>query len=87
MLTGGDVEVLVKKANQAVVIAPSAGDPEGGLPPLPPLKKIWDCFKEEKGPAEPKRGKTAGWRCRHCDQVFYPVSAARATYHLAQADF
>ena len=87
MPTGGDLVVSAEEANQAVVVAPTTGDPGEDLPPLPPLKKIWDCFKEEKGPAEPKRGKTAGWRCRHCDQVFYPVSAARATYHLAQADF
>ena len=35
----------------------SHGGPEGGLPPLPPLKKIWDYSKVEKGPAVPKKVK------------------------------
>ena len=86
MPSGGDVEVSAKETNQAVVVAHSAGDPEEGLPPLPPLKKIWDFSKMEKGPAVPKKGKTDGWRCGHCGQVFYPVSTPRATYHLAQED-
>ena len=87
MPTGGDVEVSAEEANQELAVAPSNGDPEGDLPPLPPLKKIWDCYKVEKGPAVPKKGKTDGWRCGHCGQVFYPVSAPRATYHLAQEVF
>ena len=87
MPTSGDHEVSAQEANQAVVVAPPTGDPEGDLPTLPPLKKIWDFSKMEKGPAVPKKGKTDGWRCGHCGQVFYPVSAPRATYYLAQEDF
>ena len=86
MPTGGDIEVSAEEANQAVVVAPLTGDPEGGLPPLPPRKKVWDCSKVEKGPTVPKKGKTEGWRCRHCGQVFYPVSAPRVTHHLAQEE-
>ena len=55
MPTGGDLEVSAEEANQAVVVAPTTGDPGGGLPPLLPLKKIWDCSKVEKGPTVPKR--------------------------------
>ena len=61
MPTGGDVEVSAKEANEAVIVAPSTGDPEGGLPPLPllSLEKIWDCpkVKVEKGPTVPKKVK------------------------------
>ena len=60
MSTGGDIEVSAEEANQVVVVAPSKGGPEGDLPPLPPLKKIWDCSKVEKGPAVPKKGKSNG---------------------------
>ena len=39
----------------------------------------------EKGPpAVPHNGKSDGWRCRHCGEVFYPVHAVRATHHVAQ---
>ena len=86
MPTGGDLEVSAEEANEAVVVAPTMGDPGGDLPPLPPLKKIWHCSKVEKGPTVPKKGKTDGWRCRHCGQEYYPVSAPRATYHCAQED-
>ena len=57
MPTNGDVEVSAEEANQAVVVAPPTGDPEGDLPTLPPLKKIWDCSKVENGPAVQKKVK------------------------------
>ena len=55
MPTGGDLEVFAEEANQAVVVAPTTGDPGEDLPPLPPLKKIWDCPKVKKGPSVPKK--------------------------------
>ena len=57
MPSGGDVEVSAEEANQTLVVSCSMGDPEGSLPPLPPLKKIWDCSKVEKGPTVPKKVK------------------------------
>ena len=86
MPTGGDLEVSAEEANEAFVVAPTMGDPGGDLHPRPPLEKLWHCSKVEKGPTVPKKGKTDGWRCRHCGKEYYPVSAPRATYHCAQED-
>ena len=57
----GNLEVSAEESNQAVVVAPTTGDPGEDLPSLPPLKKIWDCSNVEKGPIVPKEGKTKGW--------------------------
>ena len=80
------VEVSPEEADNAVVTASATGNPGGDLAPLEPLNSIWDCPKAIKGPSVPKRGKTEGWRCGHCGQTFYPVSAPCAKAHLAQMD-
>ena len=82
----GGVEVSPEEADNAVVTASATGNPGDDLAPLEPLNNIWECLKVEKGPSVPKSGKTEGWRCGHCGQVFYPVSAPRAKAHLAQMD-
>jgi hypothetical protein len=41
---------------------------------LPPLQRIWDCPYIEKNPT--------GWKCLWCSDVFVPVHATRALYHV-----
>jgi hypothetical protein len=42
----------------------------------PPLKHIWDCaFVERKNPPN-------GWECFWCRDVFVPVHATRALFHV-----
>ena len=78
------VEVSPEEADEAAVTASATGDPGDDDAPLEPLNSIWDCPKVTKGPSVPKRGISDGWRCGHCGQAFYPVSAPRAKAHLAQ---
>ena len=80
------VEVSPEEADEAVVTASATGDLGDDLAPLEPLNNIWDCPKVTKGPSVPKIGRSEGWQCGHCGQVYYPVSALRAKYHLAQVD-
>ena len=80
------VEVSPEEADEAAVTASATGDPGDDDAPLEPLNSIWECPKVTKGPSVPKRGISEGWRCGHCGQVFYPVSAPRAKAHLAQMD-
>jgi hypothetical protein len=44
----------------------------------PPLKHIWDCAYVEKNPP-------TGWKCLWCSDLFVPVHATRALYHVAYA--
>ena len=79
----------------AVVTAPSMGDSSLSthtednlvpLPPLSPLRSVWDCPRLKRGQSQgvEKKGKSNGWQCGHCDGVFYPDHATRAAHHLAQ---
>ena len=85
MPTSGDLEVPAEKADEGVLVVPSARDRVAAfLSPLPPLKSIWECPMLEKGPSAVPKGKSDGWRCFHCGEVFYPVHAVRATCRVAQ---
>ncbi len=42
---------------------------------LPPLQHIWDCPYIVKNPP-------TGWKCLWCSDVFVPVHAKRALYHV-----
>ena len=86
MPTFGEVDVPPDEAGTGVVAAPSVRDPAAFLfSDLPPLKSIWECPMLEKGqPAVPHNGKSDGWRCRYCGEVFYPVHSGRATHHVAK---
>jgi hypothetical protein len=42
---------------------------------LPPLQHIWDCPYIEKN-------HPTGWKCLWCSDVFVPVHATRALYHV-----
>ena len=41
---------------------------------LHPLQRIWDCPYIEKN--------STGWKCLWCSDVFVPVHATRALYHV-----
>ena len=91
MPSGGSFEVSAADANHAVITAPSMGDSslythaEDNLHPLPPLPNIWACPRVTRGPpGVEKKGKSNGWRCGHCGEVFYPDHATRGVYHLAK---
>ena len=65
MPTSGELEVPADKADEEVLVVPSARDPVAALlSNLPPLGSIWKCPMLEKGLlAVPHIGKSDGWRC------------------------
>ena len=86
MPTSGELEIPADIADEGVLVVPSARDPAAALlSDIPPLRSIWECLMLEKGPpAVPHNGKSDGWRCCHCGEVFYPVHVVRATHLFSQ---
>ena len=69
----------------AVFTAPSMGDSSLSthtednlvpLPPLPPLRSVWDCPRLKRGQSQgvEKKGKSNGWQCGHCKGFFIPIT-------------